>query len=157
MTRSLAVEQSRLIPVGLDEAFAGTLPLPLPTLFNHWYGPIPPIKEVRDQHGQWHTPGQTRLVMLTGGGSMREELTSVDSPHSFGYTLTELTGPLALLVGHAEGQWVFTASGSSTTVTWRWNIHARSALTAPLLPVLGWLWKGYARQALARLSVLLEG
>jgi hypothetical protein len=157
MTSSLAVEQSRLIPVGLDEAFAGTLPLPLPTIFSHWYGPIPPIKAVRDQLGEWHAPGQTRVVMLTGGGSMREELTSVDPPHSFGYTLTRITGPLALLVGRAEGQWVFTASGTATTVTWRWNIHARSALTAPLLPVLGMLWKGYARQSLETLSALLTG
>lgn len=157
MTRSLAVEQSRLVPVGLDDAFAGTLPRPLPTIFSHWYGPIPPIKEVRDQTGEWRTPGQTRVVMLTGGGSMREELTSVDPPHSFGYALTGITGPLALLVGHADGQWVFTASGSATTVTWRWNIHAASTLTAPLLPVLGWLWKGYARRTLQTLSGLLTG
>jgi hypothetical protein len=155
MTSSLAVEQSRLIPVGLDDAFAGTLPVPLPTIFSHWYGPIPPIKEVREQTGEWNAPGQTRTVLLTGGGSMREELTSVDPPHSFGYTLTDLTGPLALLVGHAEGQWVFTASGSATTVTWRWIIHARSALVAPLLPLVGRLWKGYARRSLETLSVLL--
>jgi hypothetical protein len=158
MPRSLAVEQSRLVPVGLDDAFAGTLPLELPIIFSHWYGPIPPIKEVRDQTGDWKAPGQTRTVLLTGGGSMREELTSVDPPHSFGYTLTELSGPLALLVGRAEGQWVFTANGSAaseTVVTWRWNIHARSALTAPLLPVLGRLWKGYARKSLETLSGLL--
>jgi hypothetical protein len=155
MTSSLAVEQSRLIHVGLDEAFAGTLPLPLPTIFSHWYGPIPPIKEVREQTGEWHAPGQTRTVMLTGGGSMREELTSVDPPHSFGYTLTQITGPLSFLIGHAQGQWVFTPSGSATTVTWRWIIHARSALSARMLPVLGWLWKGYARRSLETLSAVL--
>jgi hypothetical protein len=157
MTRSLAVEQSRLIPVGIDEAYAGTLPLPLETVFNRWYGPIGPVKEVRDQTGGWDAPGQTRVVMLTPAGSMHEELTSLDPPHSFGYALTGITGPLGLLVGHADGQWVFTASGSATTVTWRWNIHARSALTAPLLPVFGSLWKGYARQSLETLSTLLTG
>jgi hypothetical protein len=31
------------------------------------------------------------------------------------------------------------------------------ALTAPLLPVLGRLWKGYARQALEQLSAQLVG
>jgi hypothetical protein len=157
MTRSLAVEQSRLIPVGIDEAYAGTLPLPLETVFNRWYGPIGPVKEVRDQTGGWDAPGQTRVVMLTPAGSMHEELTSLDPPHSFGYALTGITGPLGLLVGRADGQWVFTASGSATTVTWRWNIHARSALTAPLLPVFGMLWKGYARQSLETLSTLLTG
>jgi hypothetical protein len=157
MTRSLAVEQSRLIPVGIDEAFTGTLPLPLETVFNRWYGPIGPVKEVRDQTGEWDAPGQTRVVMLTPAGSMHEELTSLDPPHSFGYALTGITGPLGLLVGRTDGQWVFTASGSATTVTWRWNIHARSALTAPLLPVFGMLWKGYARQSLETLSALLTG
>jgi hypothetical protein len=155
MTSSLAVEQSRVIPVGVDDAYAGTLPLPLPTIFSHWYGPIPPIKEVRDQNGDWDAPGQTRVVLLTGGGSMHEELTSVDPPHSFGYALTQIAGPLGLLVGRADGKWVFTASGTATRVTWRWNIHARSVLTAPLLPVLGLLWKGYARKSLETLSAVL--
>ena len=155
MTRSLAVEQSRVIPVGVDEAFAGTLPLPLTRIFSHWYGPIGPIKEVRDQTGDWDAAGQTRVVMLTPSGSFHEELTSLDPPHSFSYALTGITGPLGLLAGRADGQWVFTASGSATTVTWRWNIHARSALTAPLLPVLGRLWKGYARKSLETLSALL--
>ena len=157
MTRSLAVEQSRLIPVGIDEAFAGTLPLPLEKVFNRWYGPIGPVREVRDQTGEWDAAGQTRVLVLAPAGSMHEELTSLDPPHSFGYALTGITGPLGLLVGRADGQWVFTASGAATTVTWRWNIHARSALTAPLLPVLGSLWKGYARQSLGTLSALLKG
>lgn len=155
--RPLNVEQSRVIPVTVDDAFRGTLPLPLPRLFRRRYGPIPPIKEVRGQTGEWNAVGQTRVVLLVGGGSMREELTSVDPPHSFGYTLSEITGPMAPLVGHVEGEWAFTTAEAGTTVTWRWTIHPRSALTAPLLPVLGWLWKGYARQALAELSKQLVG
>ena len=144
-----------MIPVGVDEAFTGTLPLPLTSVFRHWYGPIGPIKEVRDQTGEWDTAGQTRLVMLTPSGSFHEELTSLDPPHSFGYALTGVTGPLGLLVSRADGEWRFTPSGSATTVTWRWNIHARSALTAPLLPALGLLWKGYARKSLETLSAEL--
>ena len=157
MTSSLAVEQSRVIPVSVEKAFAGTLPLPLPTIFSHWYGPIGPIKDVRDQTGEWDTAGQTRVVMLTPSGSFHEELTSLDPPHSFGYALTGITGPLGLLVGRADGQWRFAASGDATEVTWRWNIHPRSALAALLLPALGLLWKGYARKSLETLSALLTG
>ncbi len=152
-----AVEQSRVIAVPVEDAFAGTMPLPLPQLFRHWYGPIPPIKEVLGQTGAWEAAGQTRIVRLTGGGSMREELTSIEPPQSFGYRLTEITGPLAPLVRFVEGRWQFSPTATGTTVTWRWIIRPRSALAAPAMPVLGRLWKGYAQRALAQLATLLEG
>jgi hypothetical protein len=158
MARTLAVRQSRVIPVGVGDAFSGTLPIPLTTIFSRWYGPIAPIAEVREQQGVWGTVGQTRTVILRGGGSMREELTSVDPPRSFGYALTGITGPLGLLVDRADGEWTFTPSGAeslATTVTWHWNIHAASRLTAPLLSVVGLLWRGYARRSLATLSAEL--
>ena len=109
------------------------------------------MKEVRDQHGEWGIAGQTRTVLLSPTGSFHEELTRLDPPHSFGYALTGITGPLGLLIGRAEGEWTFVPSGTATTITWSWNIHAASRLAAPLLPVLGQVWKGYARQSLATL------
>jgi hypothetical protein len=157
MAQPLVVEQSRVIPIAVEEAFHGTLPLPLPEIFGHWYGPIPPIKEVRDQTGAWDAAGQTRVVKLVGGGSVHEELTSVDPPRSFGYTLSDIKGPLAALVKSVEGKWSFTPAGTGTTVTWQWIIHARSVVTAPLLPVFGRMWKGYASQALEKLSATLTG
>jgi Polyketide cyclase / dehydrase and lipid transport len=160
MPRSVAVEQSRAIPVAVGDAFNGTLPLPLPVIFAQWYGPIPPIKAVRDQTGEWDAAGQTRTVTMVGGGSMREVLTSVDPPRSFGYRLCDITGPLAALVGSIDGTWSFTPTGiggTGTTVTWKWILHPKSGVTSPALPVLGWIWKGYARRALATLSDLLAG
>lgn len=150
-----AVEQSRVIAVDVREAFDRTLSQPLPQLFRHWYGPIPPIKEVLGQTGAWEAVGQTRVVRLTGGGGMTEELISVDPPRSFGYRLTEVKGPLAPLVRFVEGRWQFTPTAAGTTVTWRWVIHPRSALATPAMPVFGRLWKGYARRALAELATLL--
>lgn len=157
MAKSLVVEQSRTIPVTVEDAFGGTLPIPLPTIFRRWYGPIPPIKQVTDQTGEWDAPGQTRVVTLVGGGRMREELTSVDPPRSFGYTLTELKGPLAPLIRRVEGEWTFTPAGTGTTVTWRWTLYPRSPLGAPLLPVFARIWKGYARQGLEELAARLVG
>jgi hypothetical protein len=152
MAQPLVVEQYRAIPVSQEAAFRGTVPIPLPTLFHRWYGPIPPIKAVRDQTGAWDAVGQTRTVVLTGGGSMREELTSYDPPASFGYRLTDVKGPLAPLVDHVEGLWAFAPVGTGTKVTWRWTIHPRTAFAAPLLPVFGRLWLGYARASLEELS-----
>ena len=157
MANPLIVEQSRAIPVTPAEAFARTLPMPLPTLFHRWYGPIPPIKAVRDQTGEWAEAGQTRTIALAGGGSMRETLTDVDAPHSFSYLISGMTGPLATLVDHVDGTWIFTPHGTGTRVTWRWAIHRRSALTAPALPVFGRIWRGYARHVLESLSDYLVG
>lgn len=157
MAQPLVVEQSRAIPIAPQDAFARTLPMPLPTLFHRWYGPIPPIKAIRDQTGEWSAPGQTRTIVLAGGGTMRETLTAVDAPHSFGYLIDGLTGPLAPLVDHVDGSWIFTPHGTGTRVTWRWAIHRKSALTAPVLPVFGRIWLGYARQALESLSDYLVG
>jgi hypothetical protein len=155
MTNSLAVEQSRVVPVGVEEAFARTLPVPLPAIINRWYGPVPPVSRVSDQVGDWGIPGQTRRIVMKGGGGFDEELTKVDPPHTFGYALTGITGPLGLLIGRAEGEWAFAGSADTTTITWRWVVQPRSALTAPLLPVVAFLWKGYARQTLETLSTLL--
>jgi hypothetical protein len=126
--------------------------MPLPTLFHRWYGPIPPIKAVIDQTGDWDAVGKTRTVVLTGGGSMREQLTSYDPPRSFGYTLSDVKGPMAPLVARVEGLWSFEPAGTGTRVIWQWTIHPRSALSAPVLPVFGRLWLGYARQSLEELS-----
>ena len=152
MAQPLVVEQSRAIPAAREQMFRDLVPMPLPTLFHRWYGPIPPIKAVRDQTGDWDAVGKSRTVVLSGGGSMREELTSYDEPSSFGYTLSEVKGPMAPLVDHVDGLWSFEPVGTGTKVTWRWTIHPRSAFTAPMLPVFGRLWLGYARQSLEELS-----
>ena len=146
---------TRAIPVTPEAAFAGTLPVSLPAIFNRWYGPIGPVKEVRDQHGEWATVGQTRTVLQVGGGSLQEELTTVDAPHTFGYRLTEIKGPLAPLVDHVDGQWLFEPAGTGTNVTWQWTVHPKSKLGALAMPVFERLWRGYARQGLEQLSVEL--
>ena len=138
--------------MGHQDVFRDMVPMPLPQLFRRWYGPIPPINEMRVQTGDWDSVGQSRTVVLVGGGSMLEQLTQFDPPHSFGYTLSDIKGPLSPLVGRVDGVWIFEPIGSGTNVTWRWTIHPRSGLTAPLLPVFGKLWKGYARQSLEELS-----
>lgn len=155
MAQSLVVEESLVIPVPTEQAFHNTLPAPLPEIFKRWHGPFPPVKEVREQTGGWDAAGQTRTVLLAGGGSTREELTSVDPPRSFGYRLTNVTGPMALLVDHVEGEWIFASAAGGTEVTWRWNIHSKSSLTSWLLPVFGSMWKGYARKALRDLATTL--
>lgn len=159
MAQPLVVQQSLVVPVGVEKAFNGTLPAPIPVVFGSWHGPLPPVKRVVGQEGEWRDVGQTRTLKLADGSSMREELTQVDSPRSFGYRITEMTGALALLIGSVEGAFLFRpadpATDSATEVTWRWTVQPRSRLSALAMPVFATLWKGYARKSLRALDELL--
>ncbi|MCH9767493.1 MAG: SRPBCC family protein [Actinomycetia bacterium] len=152
MATAHVMEQSRAIPVDVDTAFRRTLAVSLPSIFSRRYGPIGPVKAVRDQTGDWATVGQTRTVVQAGGGSMREELTLVDAPKAFGYRLSGIKGPLAPVVDHIEGAWLFAPTGSGTNVTWRWTIHPKSAAAGLAMPAFAALWRGFARQGLEQLS-----
>jgi hypothetical protein len=151
MPRQLVLEQVSAIPVSIEDAFRATL-MQLPTVCRHRYGLIPPITGVTGNEGEWGTVGSSRTLVLRGSGSVREELVHVDRPHSFGYTMSHITGPLSTVVSWIQGEFVFTPAGTGTRITWRYILHARSALTGVALPVIGWSWRGYARQALEELS-----
>jgi hypothetical protein len=148
---TITVEQSRAIPIGLQQAFDVTLPMPLTAIFSRRYGLLPPIKEVRRQDGVWGQVGQTRTVVTTDGGMMREQLTEVDAPHSFSYLLSDISGPMRPLVGSIDGRWEFASQGTGTLITWRWTLHPKG-LGAYVMPLITLMWRGYARQALELLS-----
>lgn len=155
MRHSIIVAESRVVAADIEDAFGRTLPAPLPVVFSRRHGMFPPVKQVRDQTGGWDAPGQTRTVLLAGGASMREELTSVDPPRSFGYRLTTITGPLALLVDQVVGNWFFTSAAGGTEITWQWDIHPKSRPASWVLPLFARLWKEYARHVLADLEAML--
>ena len=145
-------EQSHLFD-GVDPqvAYDVVLSAPLPEIFAQRHGPLPHITEVRDQVGEWGTGiGQTRRIRMSDGGAVLETLTSLDPPLSFGYRLSEIGGPMKLLVAGLSGTWAFAAADGGTRVTWSWDVDARSALTAPALVALRFFWNSYAAKALAR-------
>ena len=148
---TITVEQSRAIPIELHRAFDGTLPMPLTAIFARRYGLLPPVKLVRGQDGVWGEVGQTRTVVTTDGGTMRELLTEVDDPNSFSYRLSEISGPMRPLVDTIDGRWEFARHGTGTLVTWRWTLQPKGLGTGVLRPIAR-MWRGYARQALELLS-----
>jgi hypothetical protein len=155
MTAPLQLEQSRAFPVSLDRAWQVVLPAPLEQIFSRRYGALPPVTGVRDQDGDWGRVGQTRTIRLADGGSMREELTVVTPGQEFGYTITEVTGPMKALVASAEGRWVFTEVGTGVRVSWSWTVHPLNSFAELAMPLFGWLWRGYARRALEQVETLL--
>lgn len=154
MARPTAVEQSTAIPVDIQRAFDLTLVIPLTTLFRRRYAILPPISAVREQDGIWGQIGQTRVVVTSDGGTMRERLIDVDAPNSFAYHLDDITGPMRPLVESVDGRWEFTPVGTGTLVAWRWTLHPRG-IGSLFMPLFGRMWRSYARQALEELSDLI--
>jgi hypothetical protein len=148
---AITMEQSRAIPIESRRAFELTLPIPLVTICSRRYGLLPPVKEIRGQDGAWGEVGQSRTVVTTDGGTMRELLTEVDAYRSFSYRLSEISGPMRPLVSSIDGRWEFAMIGTGTLVTWRWTLYPKG-LGAGVLRPIAWMWRGYARQVLELLS-----
>ena len=150
----LRLEASRSYPCSVEHAYDTTVVHPLPHLFRHRYGLLPPIKAVTGPE-PWGTVGQSRRIVLSDGGTLRETLTIVDRPSVFGYRIDEITGALKPLAAQVDGAWRFTPVGTGCRVTWAWTVHPASPVAGRMMPVLGWLWRGYARQALENLEGIL--
>lgn len=86
---------------------------------------------------------------------MREELTGVQRPTAFAYTISDVTGPMKALAARVDGQWRFEPAGAGTRISWEWQVYPASPLSALLLPVFAMFWRGYARQALESIEQIL--
>jgi Polyketide cyclase / dehydrase and lipid transport len=155
MVKPVEMQYSQTFPAPPAEAFDKVLPLPLPELFDRRYGPIPAIRSVDGPASPWGETGQARTLHLKGGGSLREELTRVDRPGVFGYTITDVKGPMKALASRIDGSWSFDADGAGTRVTWRWTMYPRSSGMAPIVRAFARIWRGYARQSFQRLEGFL--
>jgi hypothetical protein len=151
---TITLSQSRAVPVPVDEAFDRVLSHPLTEIFRRRRLAIPPVKEVRDQTGEWGTVGQTRTIVTADGGTVLETLTSNDRPHSFGYTISDVRGPLKPLIASADGRWTFEPAGTGTRITWAWELTPTAAGRV-VMPAFGAMWRGYARQALEEVEGIL--
>jgi hypothetical protein len=150
------VSASRSVPAAPERAFDAVLTEPLPRIFSRRYGPISPIREVSDQTGDvWGTVGQSRRILLSDGGSMTERLTTVERPGSFGYRISDLSGPFKALISSLDGEWTFEPAGTGTRITWTWTLYPASSVAGYALPVFARLWRGYARQALEEVEKIL--
>ncbi len=134
-----------------DELFAA----PLEEIFSRRRLFIPPVRETRPVSARYAEPGDARTLVLADGGTMLETLTEVDPPRGFGYTLTELTGPLRPLARRVEGRWRVEPDGAGSRVTWSWTVHPRLPAGPLALPVFGLVWPGYAARALEQVDARL--
>lgn len=149
------VEASRLFPVAQVEAFDGLMGARLPDLFSRRYAAFPPVKEVVDEPAGWGSVGQSRVIRLADGGSLRETLTSVDRPRGFAYLLDDLHGRLRPFLRAVEGDWSVAAEGTGSRVTWAWTMYPAGSPARLTLNVIGRMWSGYAERSLEQLETVL--
>jgi hypothetical protein len=86
---------------------------------------------------------------------MTERLTTVERPGSFGYRISDLSGPFKALISSLDGEWTFEPAGTGTRITWTWTLYPASSVAGYALPVFARLWRGYARQALEEVEKIL--
>jgi hypothetical protein len=155
MTDDVQLSYSRTFPADVEHAFDEVLPFELVRLFDRRYAAIPPIRSVRDQAGQWSTPGQTRTIVLGDGGTMREELLEVTPPTRFAYRISHVTGPMKPLVRSLDGAWEFEPAGTGVRITWSWQVQPAGRLGVLAMPLFRRMWQGYARHGFDNLETLL--
>lgn len=122
------------------------------------HGMIPGVLKVDEHQGAWSGAGQKRLLRLSDGSSVREELISFAPGRFYAYRVTGFTGPFAALVAEGRGEWNFTATGpASTQVDWTYSFTPKSIFTRPAVWfIVKVLWPGYIRSALQRLKAEIE-
>ena len=145
-----------------------TVATDLPTTFRHLTGmdvpavfrgagPLPAVTAVRNQTGNWDAVGQTRTIVLSDQSTASETLDNYQFPHAFGYTVTNYTSVLRLLVTKGVATWQCTSTSDGTLISWQYAYHARSVLAVPLLWLLMVLfWKKYMRAAVNILQIQLH-
>ena len=140
-----------------EHAYDVLIAAPLPTIFDRRALAVSPIREVRGQDGAWGTVGQSRTIVLSDGGTLRETLTSVDRPRHFAYTLDRVTGPLKLLAGTVDGVWSVDRDRDrdGVLIGWDWTLHP-TLVGRPLMPLFGWMWGRYAALALERVDTVVR-
>jgi hypothetical protein len=155
MTTPVVLAESRAVPVSAERAWDRLLPARLDRVFSRRFAAIPPVRTVRGQDGVWGRVGQSRTIVLADGGTMREELLTVQQPEVFSYRMSQFTGPLKPLVAGAIGSWTLAPAGTGVRVTWSWTVEPASRAAELAMPVFGWMWRGYARRALDQIEHLL--
>ena len=154
---SISVKVTKIIELDRNLLFDYFIPIELPILLRG-YGLLPAVVKVSEQTGAWDIPGHSRMVHLSDGGTIREEVTSCDRPELFAYKLSKFTGIFSLLVAGANGKWRFKpVNDRLTEVSWEYYFEAKSSFTRLILqPIIELLFYRYMQQIVEDFSILAK-
>ena len=150
------MQKSQTFAATVEHAYDVVCTAPLTEIFSRRYLAIAAIAEVTGQEGEWgDAVGQTRTIRLSDGATMLETLTAVDRPNHFDYSISELTGPLKMLVSGIDGRYSFERDGGGVQVTWRWIVTPKGVAEKLALPLFAAMWSRYAGRAMGQIKLLL--
>lgn len=118
-----------------------------PAQFYPKWGVLPGVAEVRDQTGAWDAVGHARTLALTDGGTVKETLTVVSTPH-FAYDLSAFTGFFSSLVAGGRSEWRVDASVHGSSIEWTYTFFARPGRGLIVAAIVRLAWAPYMRRVL---------
>lgn len=150
--RPVSVTVWRRVDAGVDEAFDVVVPIDLPSVFGG-FGPVPAVVATEGAAGTWgRAAGQSRTVLLAGGGRLRETVLQRAAPGLFRYEVVPERGVLRYLVRSIEGRFVFSESeAGGTVIRWTYVFRPRGGARIAAL-LLAPIWRRYAADVIDRLA-----
>jgi len=155
MGRHATATSAIIVTTTPKQAFEISAPLD-PTRFYGKFGPLPAVVGVTAQSGDWDTPGRTRKLELSDGGSVIETITDVVSPTLFAYDLSDFTGAFRLLVAGARAEWTFERTAVGTLVTWTYTFHGRPGRAWAVRAIVRMWWARYMDRVLPMIGREIE-
>jgi Polyketide cyclase / dehydrase and lipid transport len=151
----VAVTTDLEVKTTIDTAFEVIVPIDLTKIFTG-FGMLPAVTGTHSQTGAWDHVGASRTVQLSDGSEACEQLTAYRAPSHFAYRIDRFTGPLRLLVSHAEGAWWFTEGRGGTRISWNYSFHPLAGRRVLVAILVAPIWRLYQRRALAAAAAAAE-
>lgn len=150
--RPVPVTVWRRVDASVADAFTAVVPVDLASVFCG-FGPLPAVTRTEGDAGAWGTAdGQSRTVLLAGGGRLRETVLQAAAPGLFRYEVVPERGALRYLVRSIEGRFVFSESeAGGTVIRWTYVFRPRRG-TRIAVRALAPIWRRYAREVMERLA-----
>ena len=119
-----------------------------PSRFYPKFRVIPATVGVEGQTGAWDAVGQTRVLRLSDGSSVRETTTDVERPGFFAYELTEFTKVFGPIIHHARAEWRFEAVEAGTLITWTYTFFGKPGRGWIVSLIVHLIWAAYMRRVM---------
>jgi hypothetical protein len=127
-----------------------------PARFYPRWGILPAVVGVRDQTGAWDAVGQTRVLVLSDGSTVRETLTVVEEPR-FAYDHTDFTGVIGRIVAGGHSEWRVTAAGAGAAIEWTYAFAPKPGWSVAVAALVRLAWGPYMRRVLPAIAAFTAG